>query len=70
MLNFLKAFKQTDTNKYTAQIRNTVVQFKLLNATSMDDNYFHISNKSIVGSMYGVDWKTVEEVINITDPVK
>jgi hypothetical protein len=70
MLNFLKIFKQTDTNKYTAKIRNTVVEFKLLNATSMDDNYFHINNKSIVGSMYGVDWKTVKEVINITDPVK
>ena len=71
MLNFLKEFEQVErTNEYATQIRNTVVKFKLLNATSMNDNYFHISNKSIVGSMYGVDWKTVEAVINITDPVK
>ena len=71
MLNFLKTFKQIDdTNKYTVQIRNTTVKFVLKNATSMKDNMFRIDNSNIGAYLYGVDWKTVEAVINITDPEK
>jgi hypothetical protein len=70
MLSFLKTFKQVDTNKYTTQIRNTTIKFTLNSAISMKDNTFRIDNKNIGGHLYGVDWKTVEEVINITDPVK
>lgn len=68
MLNFLKTFKQVDANKYSTQIRNTTVTFTLKNATSMEDNTFRIDNENIGGSLYGVDWKTVEAVINITNP--
>lgn len=70
MLNFLKTFKQVDTNKYATQIRNTTIKFTLNSAVSMKDNTFRIDNKNIGGFLYEVDWKTVEAVINITDPVK
>lgn len=69
MLNFLKTFKQFDKTRYSAQIRNTTVIFTLVNAISMDDNHFHIHNEHIRATFYNVDWKTVEAVINITDPI-
>ena len=70
MLNFLKTFEQEDTNKYKAQIRNTQVIFHLNNATSMVHNTFRIDNGNIGAAFYGVDWKTVEAVINLTDPIE
>ena len=70
MLNFLKTFEQKDTNKYTAQVRNTTITFTLKSAISMDNNTFRIDNENIGASLYGVDWKTVEAIINIIDPVK
>lgn len=70
MLNFLKTFEQVETNRYNTQIRNTVVKFTLKSAVSMEDNIFHITNENIGALFYGVDWKTVEAVINITDPIK
>ena len=69
MLNFLKSFKQEDTNKYIAQIRNTQVTFYLKSAISMVHNTFRIYNGAMGASLYGVDWKTVEAVINLTDPI-
>lgn len=69
MLNFLKTFKQLDACKYTTQIRNTTVTFTLKSAISMENNTFRIDNENIGCSFYGVDWKTVEAVINLTDPV-
>ncbi len=69
MLNFLKTFEQKDANKYTSIIRNTTVTFILKSAISMDNNTFRIDNENIGASLYGVDWKTVEAVINITDPI-
>lgn len=68
MLNFLKTFKQVDTNKYAAQIRNTTITFTLKSAISMENNTFRIDNENIGASLYGVNWETVEAVINITDP--
>jgi hypothetical protein len=67
-LNFLKTFKQFDTNKYTTQIRNTTIEFTLNSAIYMKDNTFRIDNKNIGCRLYGVDWKTVIAIINITDP--
>lgn len=70
MLNFLKTFEQDNANRYTAKIRNTTVTFILRNAISMESNAFHINNKYIGASFNGVDWKTVEAVINLTDPIE
>lgn len=71
MLNFLKSFVQTDhnNNQYITEVRNTSVKFILRNATSMEDNTFRIDNKCIGCTLYGVEWETVEAIINITDPV-
>lgn len=69
MLNFLKNFEQADANKYTAQIRNTQVTFHLKSAISMAPNTFRIDNGVIGASLYGVDWKTIESIIDITDPI-
>lgn len=68
MLNFLKTFEQEDANRYSTQIRNTTVVFLLRSAIAMDCNVFHINNKTIGATFQGTDWKTVETIINMTDP--
>lgn len=70
MLSFLKSFKQTEHgDQYIIKIRNTTVKFVLKNTTSMEDIIFRIDNKYIGCLLYGVEWETVEAIINITDPV-
>lgn len=68
MLNFLKNFRKTDVNKYEYNIRNTSVTFYLNDATSMDENRFSIINPNIHATIHAVNWETVVQIINLTDP--